>query len=260
MNPAERPVDVSFSRDQSRVMLQIFGGTGNVLTVEMCARLKEALADIAQSPRVKLITLHGAGPDFSFGASVAEHAAAEIDRALPVMHQLIEVLLDAHAVTAAVVRGRCLGGGFELALACDFIFAADDAMLGLPEIALGVFPPAACALLPCKIGAARALRAILTGEARPATEWRDGGLVVFVVSGDALEAEVDRWFDLHLSGRSAATLRHAVAAARLGFSSHVRQVLPQLERLYLKDLMKTADAAEGIAAFMEKRTPRWTDR
>src|SRR4029453_2941420 len=98
-------------------------------------------------------------------------APDQIGAVLPAMNRLIEDLLDAPAVTAAVVRGRCLGGGFELALACDFIFAADDAMLGLPEIALGVFPPAGAALLPVKVGGAQALRAIITGESRSASEW-----------------------------------------------------------------------------------------
>ncbi|PYR57647.1 MAG: cyclohexa-1,5-dienecarbonyl-CoA hydratase, partial [Acidobacteria bacterium] len=134
----------------------------------MVQALQSALESIEPNPHLKLITIEGDGPDFSFGASVPEHAPDEIARVLPEMHALIERLLDAPAVTAAIVRGRCLGGGFELALACDFIFAAADAVMGLPEIALGVFPPAASALLPVRIGAARATRAIVTGEAHRA--------------------------------------------------------------------------------------------
>src|SRR5690606_8128747 len=93
------------------------------------------------------------------------------------MHALIYDLLDAPAPTAAIVRGRCFGGGFELALACDFVFAADTASFSLPEIALGVFPPAASVLLPLRAGGARATRAILTGEVTAAGEWADAGLV-----------------------------------------------------------------------------------
>ena len=66
--------------------------------------------------------------------------------------------------TAAVVCGRCLGGGFELALACDYIFAADEATFGLPEIKLGAFPPAASVLLPRRVGVARSTAAILAGD------------------------------------------------------------------------------------------------
>src|SRR5439155_1130932 len=164
---------------------------GNILTREMVQALQSALESIEPNPHLKLITIEGDGPDFSFGASVPEHAPDEIARVLPEMHALIERLLDAPAVTAAIVRGRCLGGGFELALACDFIFAAADAVMGLPEIALGVFPPAASALLPVRIGAARATRAIVTGEAHRAQEWRGVGLVAGVSPRGGPDADVE---------------------------------------------------------------------
>ncbi len=82
----------------------------------------------------------------------------------------------------------------------------------------------------------------------------------FTAAADRLDEEVDRWFDVHLRGKSAAALRHAATAARLGLVSHVRATLPALERLYLQDLMQTDDAAEGIAAFIAKRKPDWKDR
>src|SRR4029077_16041014 len=121
-----------------------------------------------------------AGADFSFGASIPEHAPGEIGRVLPEAHALVYALLDLPIVTAALVRGRCLGGGFEIALACDFIFAEESAVFGLPEVALGVFPPAACVLLPARVGAARATASILTGAAMTAAEWRQAGLVALV--------------------------------------------------------------------------------
>ena len=138
------PIQVSLTEDQSRAAFRL----SHIITADMVAALTQALESLADSPHLKLVTIEGAGPDFSFGASVPEHAPGEIDRVLPAMHALIYALLDFPAVTAAIVRGRCLGGGFELALACDFVFAERDATFGLPEIALGVFPPAASALLP----------------------------------------------------------------------------------------------------------------
>jgi cyclohexa-1,5-dienecarbonyl-CoA hydratase len=145
-------------------------------------------------------------------------------------------------------------------MACDFIFASEDATFGLPEIALGVFPPAASALLPARVGSARATSAIVTGTTRTASAWRDVGLVEFVSSGANLTGDVDAWFNQHLAPRSAAALGLAAAAARLGLQAHVHEILPRLEGLYLNDLMRTEDAAEGVAAFLEKRVPRWTDR
>lgn len=254
------PVELSLHRDRTRAAFTLFDPKGNIITAEMVAALTQALEPLAHDEHLKLITIEGAGPDFSFGASIAEHAPGQIDRVLPQMHALIYALLDIPIPTAAVVRGRCLGGGFELALACDFIFAEASATFGLPEIALGVFPPAAAALLPARIGAARATSAILTGNPRPATDWSHAGLVEAVVPDGGVDAAVDRWFAATLQPRSAAALRHATEAARLSLVRHVHAVLPDLERLYLADLMGTHDAAEGIAAFLEKRAPRWAHR
>ncbi|HEX2442669.1 MAG TPA: enoyl-CoA hydratase/isomerase family protein [Vicinamibacterales bacterium] len=239
--------------------LEIPPSKGNLITAAAVKTLRGSLESAASASGLKLIALEGKGPDFSFGASVPEHAPGEIDRVLPQMHQLIFDLLDAPAPTAAIVRGRCLGGGFELVLACDFIFAAEDAVLGLPEIKLGVFPPAGAALLPPRVGASRASRAILTGETRPAAEWHAAGLITLVAPAARLAAEFERWFHTHIRPHSAAALRYAAKAARLPLREEVSRTLPALERLYLDHLMRTADAAEGVAAFTEKRAPRWTN-
>lgn len=254
------PVSVSFNANQTRAAFTLFHPKGNIVTAEMVSALRSALEAVTENPHLKLITIEGAGTDFSFGASIPEHAPGRIDDVLPEMHALIFDLLEAQAATAAIVRGRCLGGGFELALACDFIFAADDAELGLPEVAIGVFPPAGSALLPLRVGAARASSAIITGAPLPATTWKDHGLVELVAPADGLTDAVGEWFDGHIAPRSAAALRHAAVAARMGLLTQVREVLPRLERLYLDELMQTQDAAEGIAAFLEKRPPAWTDR
>jgi cyclohexa-1,5-dienecarbonyl-CoA hydratase len=254
------PVFISFSADQARAALRLFHAKGNIITAEMIDALRSAITSLSQNPRLKLVTIEGTGDDFSFGASVQEHTPDHIGRVLPQMHQLIEDLLELPAPTAAVVRGRCLGGGFELALACDFIFASEDAVFGLPEIALGVFPPAAAALLPARAGASRAASAILTGEIRPAAAWQEAGVLELVTAAGGLDAGVDEWFARHLAPKSAAALRHAAAAARTGLVAHVRAVLPQLERLYLDDLMRTHDAVEGIDAFIHKRAPNWHHR
>jgi cyclohexa-1,5-dienecarbonyl-CoA hydratase len=176
---------------------------------------------------------------------------------LPAFHRVITDLLDAPCPTAAIVRGRCLGGGFEVALACDLVFASHDAKLGVPEISLGVFPPAAAALLPIRVGTARASRAVLTGEALSADWWDGAGLVAGVASATDLDAFVHRWYDTHIARRSAAALRHAARACRAVFRDEAVASLERLERQYLDQLMLTADAVEGCAAFLEKRQPVW---
>jgi cyclohexa-1,5-dienecarbonyl-CoA hydratase len=251
-----RPLTVAFNHDQTRASFTI----GHIVTAELVSALRSALEGLAQNPHLKLITFEGAGRDFSFGASIQEHAPDQIARVLPDTHRLIFDLLEAPAATAAVVRGRCLGGGFELALACDFIFAADDAHFGLPEVMLGVFPPAGAALLPLRVGASRATSAIVTGASLTAGEWRDAGLVEFVSAPESLPGDVDAWFERALAPKSASAIRFAAAAARATLLYQVRETLPRLEQLYLSDLMTTADAVEGVTAFIGKRQPRWTDR
>jgi cyclohexa-1,5-dienecarbonyl-CoA hydratase len=253
------PLSVAFNAGQTRAAFTIFHEKGNIVTADMVGALRAALETVSENPHLKLITIEGAGDDFSFGASIPEHAPGQIERVLPEMHALIYDLLDAPAPTAALVRGRCLGGGFELALACDFIFAEEGATFGLPEISLGVFPPAAAALLPMKVGGACATRAILLGETVDAPAWHARGLVELVAEPRDLHRAVDDWFAKHLAPRSASALRHAAAAARMGLNAHVRELLPGLERLYLEDVMRTHDAVEGVAAFIEKRIPSWTD-
>ena len=253
-------VSIAFNEEGTRAALRFSHPKGNIITREILAGLRAACEDLSRAPRLKLITLAPDGPDFSFGASVPEHAPGEIERALPEMHELVREMLALPAATAAVVRGRCLGGGFELALACDFIMAASGSALGLPEIALGALPPVASVLLPIKAGYARAARAALTGAPQPVEEWVHAGLVTLTAPPDLLDAAVDDWYRRHLDAHSAIALRNAVIALRLDVHDAVERLLPRIETLYLSDVMSTEDAAEGVRAFMEKRRPHWKDR
>ncbi len=252
-------VNLTVRRDEMRARIVLNSPKGNVLTTAVAQAIRAKLASLNDVMSLRLVTVEAAGQDFSFGASIQEHAPDRIERMLPAMNGMIRDLLDLPVPTAAVVKGRCLGAGFELALACDFIFTADDAVLGLPEVRLAAFPPAAAALLPVRLGYARATDAILTGEARSGAEWHAAGLVTKVFALDQIEAEVEAWFDRNLSRLSASGLRHAVTASRLGLRRHVAQVLPDLERLYLNELMRTVDVNEAVTAFLGKRAPNWTD-
>ena len=232
---------------------------GNIVTAAVLRELRGALATVRAGTGIKLISLEGAGMDFSYGASVEEHVAGKVEAVLSGLNGAVLDLLRAPAPTLAIVRGRCLGGGFELALACDMVFADENALLGVPEVTLGVFPPAAAALLPLRIGASRAARAIVGGEALPAAWWAAAGIVDRVVASDQLQAEVDHWYETRLAPRSAAALSHAAEAARSAIVRAVPALLEDLERQYLDRLMRTHDASEGIAAFIERRAPVWRD-
>lgn len=248
---------IAIKHSPGRVRLILDAPHGNAITDAMVASLRAALRSIA--PPVKLVTIEGAGSDFSFGASIDEHAPDRMRDVLPRFHALVVELLRVPAVTAAAVSGRCLGGGFEIALACDVIIAAKNAVLGFPEIGVGAFPPVGSILLPLKAGAARAAAAILDGAARPAAEWHAAGIVHRLAAEDRLSAAVDEWFSSTIERYSAAVLQRAAMATRLVVLRAADALLPQVEQLYVKDLLSTADAAEGVTAFLEKRRPRWKD-
>jgi cyclohexa-1,5-dienecarbonyl-CoA hydratase len=170
-------------------------------------------------------------------------------------HGLFRTMLDVPVVWLAAVRGRCLGGGMELASFCHRIFAAPDVALGQPEIALGVFAPMASVFLAERVGRPAAEDLCLTGRTVGAQEALAMHLVD-EVAPDPTEAAL-AWARTHLASRSAASLRHAVRAVRAGLRHRLESDLGEVECLYLDGLMATADAEEGLRAFLEKRPPRW---
>ena len=232
---------------------------GNLLSLEMVRALAAALAPIESVHGMKWLTIEGAEGEFSFGAKIQEHGADQMPVVLPETHAVIRRLLAGSSPTAALVEGRCLGGGFELALACDDMIASDAAVFGFPEIRLAAFPPAAAALLPLRVGASRATRAIVTGQVQGAGYWHEAGLVSIVAPRANLLDAAGAWFDTHLAPHSAAALSHAVRAARLTLRAQAEPAIETAERLYLDSLMKTTDAAEGVQAWVDKRAPNWKD-
>lgn len=230
----------------------------NILTAAMMKELAFQLDQEISHPHKKLIVLSGAGKHFSFGASVEEHTKDKVAHMLPVFHSLIGKIIHSNVPTLAQVSGQCLGGGFELALSCSFIFADGTAKMGVPEIQLGVFPPVAAALLPILSNFSLTSQMILTGEKRNAEELYQTGVVTHHVKED-LEGAVMRFVEEQILPKSASSLRMAHRAARMILAKQYQDSIQELETLYLKDLMATHDAKEGIESFLEKRKPKWKD-
>ncbi|MBM5811660.1 MAG: cyclohexa-1,5-dienecarbonyl-CoA hydratase [Gammaproteobacteria bacterium] len=231
----------------------------NILTAAMMQELRKLLAAERAPSRRKGIVIRGAGAHFCYGASVAEHTADEVGQMLPVFHALIGELLEHPVATVAQVSGRCLGGGFELALACTFLFADDTARFAVPEITLGVFPPVAAVLLPQMTGAALAARLVLAAETVDAAALEQFGLVTGRTAPDGLKAAIDAYFAKNLQPRSASSLRCAHRVTRATVAGHYRARIGAAEALYLDELMATGDANEGITAFLARRAPQWRD-
>jgi cyclohexa-1,5-dienecarbonyl-CoA hydratase len=231
---------------------------GNLLSLEMVRALLAVLD--AEAGALKWVTFEGAGDHFSYGAMIQEHIPGPMEHVLPETHALFRRILALPAPTAALVGGACLGGGFELALTCDTIIAAEDATLGLPEITLGAFPPAGAALLPLRVGASRSTSAVLTGQPQSAAAWIRSGLIERVAPRSGLVEAARDWFDATLHPRSTVALAAAAQASRIPLRSMAEPAIAAAEKLYLERVLQTRDAAEGVRAFLEKRAPRWKDQ
>jgi len=250
-------IRVEFEHEDQMARVVLAAPKANIIDQAMMAELESAFDGLSGRGDLKAIVLTGEGPNFSFGASVQEHLPEHISETLSRLHALLRRIAEAPAPTIAAVRGQCLGGGLELALACDLILAEETAQLGCPEIQLGVFPPAASALLPVRIGAGSASRLVLTGASVSGVTAGAIGLVARTAGPGQLETVLTEWLATDFLPRSASALRYAALAVRRPLMHALAQELPMLERLYLQDLMSEPDAAEGIRAFLEKRPPRW---
>ena len=252
---AAPPLATAVERDGGLLRLTLARPKANIIDATMIAALREALSRHAGSAALRGVLLDAQGPHFSFGASVEEHLPATCGPMLAGLHALIVAMLEFPAPILVAVRGQCLGGGLEVALAGSLIFASPDAQLGQPEMKLGVFAPAASVLLPYRVGAATAEDLLLSGRSVAADEARALGLVNTVADDPVATALA--WFDTHLAPKSAASIRFALRAARLARLDPIRTGLAAVEQLYLQGLMNTRDANEGLAAFLARRAPAW---
>jgi len=249
---------VWIERDGALLRLRLARPKANIVDAAMIAALGEALDAHRSLAGLRGVVLDAEGPHFSFGASVAEHLPDRCAQMLSSLHALLLAMLAYHVPILVAIRGQCLGGGLEVALAGGLLFAAADAELGQPEMKLGVFAPAASCLLPYRVSHGVALDMLLSGRSLRADEAKAVGLVDAVAADP--EAAALAYFDAHLAEKSGASLALALAAVRAPMIDAVRERLADVESLYLTKLMKTRDANEGLAAFLERRKPQWEHR
>lgn len=231
----------------------------NALGVDSVVAFKAAV-EAASARRARVVLVQGTGRAFCAGADLKERTG--MDLAGKLAHNAhIRAAIDAlgalRCVTIAVLNGLALGGGTELALACDLRLAAAGVSLGLTESRIGAFPGAGgTQRLPRVVGVSRALQLMLTGEPVDSEYALSIGLVNEVVAAHELDARA-----LALARLLAS--RSATAQAAIKRLVHQGMELPlaaalQLERAALPEILGSDDYAEGLAAFAEKRTPRFT--
>jgi cyclohexa-1,5-dienecarbonyl-CoA hydratase len=233
----------------------------NILNIAMMREINDALNQCSKQRELVAIVFDAAADcrAFSAGVAVDEHGQDLIFQMLDEFHGIFRALEQIAKPAIAVVDGAALGGGCELVMACDMAIASDRARFGQPEIKLGVYPPVAAVLLPGLIGEKRARELILTGELIEADEAGRLGLVNYVVPAGELEPKTSEVL-ARFRGLSAAALEMTRKAIDLGSKRSLDEALKPVEDMYLHELMKTHDATEGLAAFIEKRKPVWRDR
>lgn len=257
MTMATSPLAVTQLDDGAIWRVAIGGSKGNILDGAVMQELAGLFRDAAAAPHLKAICLEGQGAHFSFGASVAEHLPPHAGPMLAAFHGALLAMIDSAVPVLAAVRGQCLGGGLELVSLCHRVVAAHDARMGQPEIMLGVFAPIASLVLAERVGRGAADDLCLSGRSVTADEALAMRLVD-QIAADPGEAAV-AWARTHLLPKSASSLRYAVRASRAGLRARLAVELPAIERLYLDGLMSTADAVEGLKAFIERRPVAWRD-
>ncbi len=235
----------------------------NALSWALVADLRRALAEAKADDGVRVVVITGAGTQaFCAGADLAEAVGGPgFTQRHEERGELAELFRDLFALgkpTIARVRGFALGGGFGLALACDLVVAADDAVFGAPEVGLGLWPFIITVPLLRAMPPKRALELMLTGRRVEAREADRLGFVTRVVAVEELDAAVDELAQ-SLAGRSPLTLRHGRDAFYAVWDQDVETSLRLLHPL-LTLTAATEDAAEGVAAFTEHRAPEWRGR
>jgi cyclohexa-1,5-dienecarbonyl-CoA hydratase len=228
----------------------------NVIDIAMMEELAQVLGEIERRSDVSVVVLSGEGRVFSTGVDVAAHTPDKVEGMLLKFHAVIRALVTSKKVTIAAVHGHCLGGGAEMAMVCDIVYTAATARWGFPEIKLGCYPPVACTALASLVGQKRAAELILTGRTITGVEAAGMGLASRSVADEELAATVERLVQemLSLSPAAVAVTKKAIYAWD---AMHFDKGLARAEKVYLEELMKTADAQEGIRAFMEKRVAKW---
>jgi cyclohexa-1,5-dienecarbonyl-CoA hydratase len=231
----------------------------NVIDIPMMEELAQALGEIEARSDVSIMILSGEGTTFSAGVDVAAHTPDNVETMLLKFHAVIRALIASKKVTVAAVRGHCLGGGAEMAMVCDVVYTTASAQWGFPEIKLGCYPPVACTALAVLVGQKRASELILTGQAISGSKAGEIGLATRAVPDEKLDPTVDRTVQelLRFSPAALAVTKKAIYAWD---SINFDKGLARAEKIYLEELMKTADSQEGIRAFTEKRAPKWAGK
>lgn len=235
----------------------------NAVSTAMARALSETTAALAEDASVRAVVVSSSHPRaFCVGADLKERNSLgddELRAQRPLARAAYRGVLDLPVPTLAAVDGYALGGGFEIALSCDLIVCGEGAVVGLPEVSVGVIPGGGgTQLLTRRVGWSSASRMIFTAERFPARDALALGAVDEVVPAGTARERALALAEI-IAGHSPVGLRNAKKAMRLGFDVDLARGL-EIEDEYWAATAFSGDRAEGVAAFNEKRRPEWPGR
>ncbi len=231
----------------------------NVFNIDMINEFNSVIEELSADDELKCVAIFGEGRSFCAGVEVSDHKPDKVDSMIAAFGRIFELIHALEIPTIAVVQGACLGGGMELAIACDTIIAAQGAKFGQPEIKLGFLPPYAAIRLPHLVGPAKAVEICTGGKIYSAEEARAFGFVTYVAADDKLKDAADRFIG-EIQACSPLIIRLNKQAVNNHLGMTFADALENVNNLFLNKLMKTEDTLEGIASFEEKRKPEWKNR
>ena len=234
-------------------------GSLNILTIQMMEQINEALDNFLEDESLKAVIFDHNGKAFSAGVDVGDHMGDKAPKMIKEFHDIFRKLNKLKCPTIASIKGAALGGGCEIAIFCDMVLTSDKAKFGQPEIKVGVFPPIAVLAFPQIIGNKKAFELIILGEIIDAKEAHRLGISNHIFPAELFEQEFAKFIE-SFNDKSTIVLQYTKKAFIKALEIDFETKLDEIEEFYLKELMATHDANEGLQAFLEKRAPNWQNR
>jgi enoyl-CoA hydratase/carnithine racemase len=228
----------------------------NLLNIEMVEELNDALSSLRGKRAVEVLVIRGSRDVFSEGFDLEELVPGRVQRMLHVYMRLYESMRLMDVIEVAAVEGRALGAGLEVALGCNLFVAAENANFAFPETGYGFFPPIATGILPRIAPRRKAMEWILTGNGITAGELHHHGVINRLLPPDNFDQALDA-FVSEMASKSGPVLALAKRAQFEAYYSTFPEAMSRATSLFLRELQDLQDSAEGLAAFREKREPRW---
>jgi cyclohexa-1,5-dienecarbonyl-CoA hydratase len=231
----------------------------NVFNIEMMEELTAMLAELAGDADLKCVVIGAQGPSWCAGVEVADHKPELAPDMIRVFDALLKQIHALPVPSIAAVNGACLGGGMEVAIACDMVVASKASVFGQPEIKLGFLPPYAAVRLPQLIGPSKAIEICTTGRRYSAEAVYQMGLVAELLDAETFEDGLAKLIK-EIQHCSPLIIRLNKKAVTMHLGMDLDKAMESVGDVFLNQLMKTADTLEGIKSFEEKRRPEWKNQ